>query len=145
MRNKYVNPKYGSPTDNPGYFYAQQENKINEARNGYVTEHNNAYNVLPDVERAKRKIKFYKVIRLISLILGILFVVAPIIAILVALPHVDAHAKWFEALLRICFVVFIVGIISLFICRAAHVDVGKCRLVILAQKDEKEQNSPSEE
>lgn len=140
MKNKYTNQKYGSPTDNPYFFYLQQENKIDEAKNGYVTEYSNAYNALPDVERAKKKIKFYKVIRIVSLIVGILFVVAPITAILVALPHVDAHSEWFLVLLRISFVVILVGIISLFICRAAHVDIGKCRHVILSQDDDKEKD-----
>ena len=121
------------------------ENKVNESKNLYVDEIRHAYDDMPNVDRAKKKYHSYFVIYIVFLVLAIVFVVCPIIAIAIALPHVDAHAHWFEIMLRICGIVAIIGIAFFFISRAAHGDMLKCRAVILSENDKPKDAISAEE
>ena len=136
----YSNAKYGDVKQNPSQFYTILDERQKEYKEGLVTERRDAYTVLPDVERAKRKIHFYTVIRNVFLVLGIVFVAAAIITFAIALPRVDAHAAWFPPLAAGCGLAFLIGFSFLLISRSAHVDLTKCRLVILSQEDEVEIN-----
>ena len=136
----FSNAKYGDIKQNPNQFYTILDERQKEYKEGLVTERRDAYTTLPDVERAKRKIRFYKRIRNIFLVLGIIFAVAPIITIAIAFPHVTAHSAWFPPLLAGCALVLLIGFSFLLVSRSAHVDLVKCRLVILSQEDEVESN-----
>ena len=136
----YTNSKYGDIKKNPNQFYTLLEERQKDYKEGIVTERRDAYTTLPDVERAKRKVHFYTIIRNVFLVLGIVFAVAPIITIAIAFPHVDAHSTWFPPLLAACGLVFVIGFSFLLVSRSAHVDLTKCRLVILSQEDEVENN-----
>ena len=136
----FSNAKYGDIKQNPNQFYTILDERQKEYKEGLVTERRDAYTTLPDVERAKRKIRFYTRIRNIFLVLGIIFAVAPIITIAIAFPRVTAHSSWFPPLLAGCALVFLIGFSFLLVSRSAHVDLVKCRLVILSQEDEVESN-----
>ena len=136
----FSNAKYGDIKQNPNQFYTILDERQKEYKEGLVAERRDAYITLPDVERAKRKIRFYTRIRNIFLVLGIIFAVAPIITIAIAFPRVTAHSAWFPPLLAGCALVFLIGFSFLLVSRSAHVDLVKCRLVILSQEDEVETN-----
>ena len=105
----YSNAKYGNIKENPSQFYTILDERQKEYKEGLVTERRDAYTVLPDVERAKRKIHFYTVIRNVFLVLGIVFVAATIITFSIALSRVDAHSAWFPPLAAGCGLAFLIG------------------------------------
>ena len=131
------NPKYGDPVNNPKMFSLQNENKADEALNGYVDEHKNAYTVYPDIERAKRKIHFYKVLRILFIVLCILLVVGSLVTYFAVLPKLDDKSALYRTLIGISFAAFILGLLCIPLIRAVHVDISKCELVILSQEDDK--------
>ena len=114
------------------------ENKIDETKNGYVDHYRQAYTNLPSLEQAQKRVGVYKVLRIVLLVVGILFTIAPIVVSLIALRTFDEYSQTQSIILAICLFVFVLGIVSLFFCRAVYIDYGKCQTVILSQNDNSE-------
>ena len=114
------------------------ENKIDETKNGYVDYYCQACTNLPSLEQAQKRVGVYKVLRIVLLVVGILFTIAPIVVSSIALRTFDEYSQTQSIILAVCLFVFVLGVVSLLFCRAVHIDYGKCQTVILSQNDNSE-------
>ena len=114
------------------------ENKIDETKNGYVDHYRQAYTNLPSLEQAQKRIGVYKVLRIVLLVLGIVLVITPIVIASIVLRTLDEYSETQSIILGACLFMFVLGVVSLFFCRAVHIDYGKCQMVILSQNDNSE-------
>ena len=114
------------------------ENKIDETKNGYVDHYRQAYTNLPSLEQAQKRIGVYKVLRIVLLVLGIVLVITPIVVASIVLRTLDEYSETQSIILGACLFMFVLGVVSLFFCRAVHIDYGKCQMVILSQNDNSE-------
>ena len=114
------------------------ENKIDETKNGYVDHYRQAYTNLPSLEQAQKRIGVYKVLRIVLLVLGIVLVITPIVVASIVLRTIDEYSETQSIILGACLFMFVLGVVSLFFCRAVHIDYGKCQMVILSQNDNSE-------
>lgn len=114
------------------------ENKIDETKNGYVDHYRQAYTNLPSLEQAQKRIGIYKVLRIVLLVLGIVLVITPIVVASIVLRTLDEYSETQSIILGACLFMFVLGVVSLFFCRAVHIDYGKCQMVILSQNDNSE-------
>ena len=114
------------------------ENKIDETKNGYVDHYRQAYTNLPSLEQAQKRIGVYKVLRIVLLVLGIVLVITPIVVASIVLRTLDEYSETQSIILGACLFMFVLGVVSLFFCRAVHIAYGKCQMVILSQNDNSE-------
>lgn len=134
----YSNAKYGDIKQNPNQFYTILDERQKEYKDGVVTERRDAYTTLPSLEQAQKRIGVYKVLRIVLLVLGIVLVITPIVVASIVLRTLDEYSETQSIILGACLFMFVLGVVSLFFCRAVHIDYGKCQMVILSQNDNSE-------
>ena len=130
----FNNSKYGS-RNNLNHHYMMRDEYRNLYKEGGIPEHRNAYTKLPSLEQALKRINVYRVLRVLFLVLGILFLIAPAIVIPICYYGLKLSSGMMYVVCGALLFVFFLGVAGIALSRAVHVDIEKCRAVIYSQDD----------